>query len=194
MSVYPQSRYGQVAQPLPPQPYPQHPIPPPQYHYPQPPPQPVYFVDPNAFRRDYASRLAELTVNSRPIIQSLSMLAQDYSRWADIVAQSIESHIRKVSPRSAYCLVVSSFARPIHGGVSLCRISYIVMYLLVILQPEQRNIDIAINGYLLLVSNTPSLSCRCVRPARRLILSHSLLIRGKLTNVALFGRLRFRPG
>ena len=54
-------------------------------------------VDPNTFRRDYTMRLAELTVNSRPIIQNLSMVAQEYSRWADVVVQCIENHIRQVS-------------------------------------------------------------------------------------------------
>ncbi|KAG1892348.1 hypothetical protein F4604DRAFT_1698961 [Suillus subluteus] len=89
--------YGQVAY-----------APPPSYHQPgpsaypyqqpPPPPAPVYFVDPNSFRRDYAARLAELTINSRPIIQTLSMIAQEYSKWAEIVAQCLEAHIRRVPP------------------------------------------------------------------------------------------------
>lgn len=89
--------YGQVAY-----------APPPSYHQPgssaypyqqpPPPPAPVYFVDPNSFRRDYATRLAELTINSRPIIQTLSMIAQEYSKWAEIVAQCLEAHIRRVPP------------------------------------------------------------------------------------------------
>lgn len=69
------------------------------YPAPAPPsvPQPVYHLDPVTFRRDYSSRLAELTINSRPIIQGLSMMAQDYTRYAEIVSQSIEAHIRRVS-------------------------------------------------------------------------------------------------
>jgi pre-mRNA cleavage complex 2 protein Pcf11 len=93
MSLYPQNHYGQ--------PYAAHfnqpGIP---YQYQQslpPPPPPVYHMDPNTFRRDYSLRLAELTINSRPIIQNLSMLAQDFSRFAEIVAQCIEAHIRRVS-------------------------------------------------------------------------------------------------
>ena len=62
-----------------------------------PPPPPVYQLDPVTFRRDYTNRLNELTLNSRPVIQSLSMLAQDYSRFAEIVAQCLEAHIRRVS-------------------------------------------------------------------------------------------------
>ena len=91
---YPQSStYTQVAYP------PQHyaALPPPNpFHYAAPPPQPVY-LDPHMFRRDYMARLANLTVNSRPIIQSLSMIAQDYSRFAEIVVQCVEQHIRRVS-------------------------------------------------------------------------------------------------
>lgn len=74
----------------------------PGYSYPQlpstQPPTPVYHVDPNSFRRDFTTRLAELTINSRPIIQSLSMYAQEYTRWADAVAQCIHTHIRRVPP------------------------------------------------------------------------------------------------
>ncbi|KAI0952130.1 hypothetical protein AcV7_008030 [Taiwanofungus camphoratus] len=93
MSLYPQSQtYGQVSYPV--QGYGQ-PMVPPTYHYPVP-VQPVFHLDPNMFRRDYMSRLGELTVNSRPIIQNLSMIAQEYSRYAEIVVQSIEAHIRRV--------------------------------------------------------------------------------------------------
>ena len=57
----------------------------------------LYYADPNHFRRDYIARLSELTVNSRPIIQGLSMTAQEYARYADIVVNCIEQHIRRVS-------------------------------------------------------------------------------------------------
>ncbi|KAJ7283542.1 hypothetical protein C8J57DRAFT_1171278 [Mycena rebaudengoi] len=71
-----------------------------QSYYQQPPPPPppvtVYHPDPASFRRDYANQLAELKVNSRPIIQNLSMIAQDFARFADIVAQCLEAHIRRV--------------------------------------------------------------------------------------------------
>ncbi|TFK55983.1 hypothetical protein OE88DRAFT_1652537 [Heliocybe sulcata] len=97
MSLYPPSTsYGQMS-------YPQqgymHRAPPtmaPPYQY-QPPP-PVYHMDPNSFREDYLHRLSMLNVNSRPLIQSLSMIAQEQSRWAEIVAQCIETHIRRASP------------------------------------------------------------------------------------------------
>jgi pre-mRNA cleavage complex 2 protein Pcf11 len=90
--------YGQVAYAQPPSYHQPGPSAYP-YQQPPPPPAPVYFVDPNSFRRDYAARLAELTINSRPIIQTLSMIAQEYSKWAEIVAQCLEAHIRRVSHR-----------------------------------------------------------------------------------------------
>ncbi|GBE79674.1 hypothetical protein BKA93DRAFT_758248 [Sparassis latifolia] len=94
MSLYPQSQaYGQVLYPG----YGQPMLPPTGYQYPSP-VQPFYHVDPNTFRRDYMSRLSSLTINSRPIIQNLSMIAQEHSRFAEIVAQCIEAHIRRVPP------------------------------------------------------------------------------------------------
>ncbi|KAI0723239.1 hypothetical protein C8Q76DRAFT_646524 [Earliella scabrosa] len=98
MSLYPQTTtYSQMS--YPPQGFGAAVPPPNAYNYAPPPvAQPVYHVDPNMFRRDYASRLAALTVNSRPIIQSLSMIAQDYSRFADVVVQCIEQHLRRVPP------------------------------------------------------------------------------------------------
>lgn len=95
MSLYPQSTaYTQLAYPA--QGY-GAPVPPPNPYYAPPVPQPVYHIDANMFRRDYMTRLSNLTVNSRPIIQSLSMIAQDYSRFAEVVVQCIEQHLRRVS-------------------------------------------------------------------------------------------------
>ncbi|KAI9063314.1 hypothetical protein FKP32DRAFT_1628211 [Trametes sanguinea] len=74
-------------------------MPPANVYYPPPPPAPqaaYQFFDPNTFRRDYVTRLSNLTVNSRPIIQNLSMVAQEYTRFADVVAQCIDQHIRRV--------------------------------------------------------------------------------------------------
>ena len=57
----------------------------------------MHFPDPSTFRRDYAARLSELTMNSRPIIQNLSMMAQNFNRYSDIVAECLQAHIRRVS-------------------------------------------------------------------------------------------------
>lgn len=71
----------------------------PTYPYPSPfPPPSVHHVDPVSFRKEFTNRLAELSVNSRPIIQGLSILAHEYTRFADIVAQCLENHIRRVPP------------------------------------------------------------------------------------------------
>ena len=59
--------------------------------------QPSYMMDASSFRRDYAARLSELTINSRPIIQNLSIIAQEFTRFADTVTQCLEAHIRRVS-------------------------------------------------------------------------------------------------
>ena len=61
-----------------------------------------------SFRREYMTRLSELTFNSRPMIQHLSMLAQEFSGFADIVAQCIEEHIRKVSHGYILNILISS--------------------------------------------------------------------------------------
>ncbi|KAF8663446.1 hypothetical protein AX16_001016 [Volvariella volvacea WC 439] len=94
MSLYPQNYYGHPTYPTAQPGYP--------YGYQQAPPSaphpPPIIHDPMVFRRDYATRLQSLTVNSRPIIQNLSMLAQYYSRFAEIVAQCLEAHIRRVPP------------------------------------------------------------------------------------------------
>lgn len=56
-----------------------------------------FSLDPGTFRRDFTTRLSELHVNSRPIIQNLSMMAQNYTRYSDIVAECLQAHIRTVS-------------------------------------------------------------------------------------------------
>ncbi len=64
-------------------------------------------MEPNTFRHEFAARLRDLQVNSRPIIQNLSMLAHDYTRYAHIVAQCLESHIREVSRLSLFSCVLA---------------------------------------------------------------------------------------
>ncbi|KZT41186.1 hypothetical protein SISSUDRAFT_1043265 [Sistotremastrum suecicum HHB10207 ss-3] len=62
------------------------------------PPQPHQAapMDPHTFRQFFSSQLAHLNFNSRPIIQNLSMIAQEYARMSHVVVQCIEAHIRMV--------------------------------------------------------------------------------------------------
>lgn len=84
--------YGQVSYPpFQHQPASYPPQPGPAYGYGYPP------FDASSFRREYSTRLSELTMNSRPIIHNLSMMAQNFTRYADIVADCLQAHIRRVS-------------------------------------------------------------------------------------------------
>lgn len=64
---------------------------------PLPPPMPTYMMNQQSFRADFTNRLNELTVNSRPIIQNLTMFIHEYLRFAETVSQCLETHIRRVS-------------------------------------------------------------------------------------------------
>src|SRR4051812_35986548 len=95
MSVY--NAYAGNA-PQAPAPYYSHPNQPPQQFQQQYPgyyPQQSY--DENGFRSLYMQRLGALTVNSRPIIQDLSMLAQNNPHMARIVVECIDNQINMVS-------------------------------------------------------------------------------------------------
>jgi pre-mRNA cleavage complex 2 protein Pcf11 len=55
--------------------------------------------DPNEFRRYFVNQLNTLTFNSRPIINSLSLLArQHYVRMQNIIATALEDHLRNCDP------------------------------------------------------------------------------------------------
>jgi pre-mRNA cleavage complex 2 protein Pcf11 len=74
--------------------------PPPQQQHYQPPPAPISH-DP--FRAYYADRLRELTFNSRPLIQELSLLAmqmRDSNQWSNMTAvvEEIEGAVYRVRP------------------------------------------------------------------------------------------------
>jgi len=45
---------------------------------------------------DFRSSLADLTFNSKPLINMLTMLADENSQYAERIAQVIEEHIRQV--------------------------------------------------------------------------------------------------
>lgn len=92
MSVHPQYvGYGRQYSTSPPPPPPSNP------GYSYAPAKQMQPMDSHAFRQFYSNQLAQLTFNSRPIIQNLSMMAQEYSRMAHVVAQCLETHTRLVS-------------------------------------------------------------------------------------------------
>ncbi|CAN6636682.1 hypothetical protein TRVA0_016S00342 [Trichomonascus vanleenenianus] len=51
-----------------------------------------------AVRQDFLDSLQDLTLNSRPIITSLTVIAQENVRTADAVVKAIEEHITKCAP------------------------------------------------------------------------------------------------
>ena len=44
---------------------------------------------------EYRSSLADLTINSKPLISMLTMLAEDHSQYAQHIVQLIEQHLQK---------------------------------------------------------------------------------------------------
>ena len=86
-----------------------YPPPPPQHQYHQQQQQPPqYPVEPSVehFRMDYAGRLSQLTFNSRPIIQDLSIIAmqeRDKRSMAkmQVIVQEIEAALQRVSHKSS---------------------------------------------------------------------------------------------
>ncbi|PBK59507.1 hypothetical protein ARMSODRAFT_899170 [Armillaria solidipes] len=59
---------------------------------------PIHHHDPASFRKEFTNCLAELSFNSRPIIQGLATIARDHTRFADVVVECIENHIRGAPP------------------------------------------------------------------------------------------------
>ena len=62
-------------------------------------------ADEEAYRHFSETLNTELTQNIKPIILSLTMLAEDYRDNSHVIAQSIEEYIRKVNITSFYCII-----------------------------------------------------------------------------------------
>lgn len=45
---------------------------------------------------DYKSSLSDLAINSKPLINMLTMLAEENKEYAESIVQAIETHILKV--------------------------------------------------------------------------------------------------
>lgn len=46
---------------------------------------------------EYTSSLSDLTINSKPLINMLTMLAEDYMENASVIVQAVEEHLEKVT-------------------------------------------------------------------------------------------------
>lgn len=55
-----------------------------------------------AIGAEYASSLADLTVNSKPLINMLTMLAEENERFAGTIVKAIETHLAEVRIFSCY--------------------------------------------------------------------------------------------
>nr|CAH7729204.1 unnamed protein product [Callosobruchus chinensis] len=53
---------------------------------------------PEEIKAEYASSLADLTFNSRPLINVLTMLAEENSSNAKVIVEAIETHLQKSLP------------------------------------------------------------------------------------------------
>jgi len=58
---------------------------------------------------DFRSSLADLTFNSKPLINMLTMLAEENAQYAEQIVRVIEEHIRQVSEKNTIvlCSVIS---------------------------------------------------------------------------------------
>ena len=93
---------------------------------------PVYQMDAASFRREFTTRLAELNVNSRPLIQGLSTLAHDHVRYGDIAAQCLEAHIRRVSQcRQVITIHPDFFSSVLCASVGWAVYGLCIMYIIV---------------------------------------------------------------
>lgn len=45
---------------------------------------------------EYASSLGDLTLNSKPLINMLTMLADDNIEHAEVIVEAVEKHLEKV--------------------------------------------------------------------------------------------------
>ena len=55
---------------------------------------------------DYTSSLADLTFNSKPLINMLTMLAEDNAQYSEQIVQVIEAHMQKVSFGFIYIIYI----------------------------------------------------------------------------------------
>ena len=97
---------------------------PPQYRFIQPIQQPIpYFSDSLQFHQFYAHMLCDLRENSGQAIHVLSMIAQEFTRWANVVTQCIENHIRRVSHYVSHYLPNPIEPASTRAGTATCMVA-----------------------------------------------------------------------
>lgn len=66
---------------------------------------------PEEIKAEYASSLADLKFNSKPLINVLTMLADENSPNAEVIVEAIETHLAKVNNLMSvvWCLCLFSF-------------------------------------------------------------------------------------
>jgi pre-mRNA cleavage complex 2 protein Pcf11 len=57
-------------------------------------------IESEEIKQDYLSSLSELTFNSRPIIQNLTIIAQENINYGEAITKAVEEHILKVRTNS----------------------------------------------------------------------------------------------
>ncbi|CAH1802866.1 unnamed protein product, partial [Owenia fusiformis] len=69
-------------------------------------------------KEEYRSSLSDLKFNSKPLINMLTMLAEEYSQYSDVIVQVIETHIHKAKPTEKLpCLyLIDSIMKNVHEG------------------------------------------------------------------------------
>ena len=76
-------------------------------------------ADEQAYNHFRETLNADLTQNIKPVIISLTMLAEDYHRSGKVIAQSIDEYIRQASLKFSFCVTyeflsiyLNSFVNP----------------------------------------------------------------------------------
>lgn len=59
-------------------------------------------------KQDYLDSLQDLTINSRPLIRDLTMIAQETLYAAQYIVKAIEEHINRVSSLLCCCLRINN--------------------------------------------------------------------------------------
>ena len=76
---------------------------------------------------EYASSLADLTVNSKPLINMLTMLAEENAATAPVIVKVIEKHLSQVLNSTFKLLLINTFLSTIVSH-KVCLYSMIITF------------------------------------------------------------------